>query len=386
MIRIHRYIFFDVLLSSSFAVGGFILVLLSGNALRDLFVSLVSGRLPFYDLLKILSHLLPYIFIYALPLGILTGILVSLGRLSFQNEITALKASGVGIKQFCTSIFIIVILATSISLYFNLYLAPKSKMAYRESLAEIVRDNPVNFLLPKTFIKDFDGFLIYIGKREGNQLSDFWIWQLDSSKRPVILIHAKEARFTYQKGDDAIILNLLHGNAEKREPSQPENFQNNKTRIGHFKEFPIQLPLEAIFGSRLIRKKLSMYSLNELIAQKKELKKIRANDPSLTKIDTTNISQKINQINFQIQYNFSLSFSVFSLSLVGVPLGIRVGRKEGFPNFAIAMGLGILFYGLLSVIKSLDQSAQWYPQYLVWFPNFLYQSFGGIFFYRLNRF
>ena len=385
MIRIHRYILYDVLLYSSIALGAFILILLSGNALRDLFFSLVLGRLSPYDLLKILSYLLPYVFIYALPLGILTGLLVSLGKLSAQNEITALKASGVSMKQFSSSIFIIVALGTCISLYFNLYLAPKSKRLYRESLAEMVRDNPVNFLKQKTFIKDFDGFLIYIGQRYENKLRDFWIWQLDSKKRPITLIHAKEAKFTYRKGEDSIVLNLLNGNAEKRDPDNPENFQNNKTPIIHFEKFPIRLPLEEIFGSRLVRKKLSFYSLNELVAQKNELKQLLSRDFSLTKIDASNITQKINQINFQIQYYFSLSFSVFSLSLLGAPLAIRVGRKEGLTNFSIAIGLGILFYGFLSIIKPLDQSPQWYPQYLVWLPNLLYQFLGVVLFYRYNR-
>ena len=385
MIRIHRYILFDVLLSSSLAVGAFTLILLSGNALRDIFFSLVLGRLSFYDFLKILYYLSPYIFIYALPLGILTGVLISLGKLSAQNEITALKASGVGMKQFCVPIFVIAIMATIISLYFNLYLAPKSKMTYRESLAEMVRDNPVNFLREKTFIKDFNGFLIYIGQRHENQLRDFWIWQLDSEKRPIRLIHAKEAKFTYCKGDDSIILNLFHGNAEKRDTNNPENFQNNKNPIVHFEKFPIRLPLEEIFGSRLVRKKLSFYALNELIEQKKELKQILSSEISLRRSNGAETIKKINQIDFQIQYNFSLSFSVFSLSLIGVPLGIRVGRKEGFPNFSIAFCLGIFFYGLLSLIKPLDQSPQWHPQYLVWLPNLLYQFVGAVLFYRYNR-
>ena len=72
------------------------LCLLAGNAMRNIINWVTSGKLSIIETFKILGILVASVTSYALPLGIITGILMVIGRMSSQNEIRAIKSSGIG--------------------------------------------------------------------------------------------------------------------------------------------------------------------------------------------------------------------------------------------------------------------------------------------------
>ena len=88
---LHRHILKEILISTGLAMGLFVFVLLMGNALRDIAELVAAGKLGPLVFLKLIGLLIPYVAAYALPLGMLTGTLMALGRLSSQQEITAMK-------------------------------------------------------------------------------------------------------------------------------------------------------------------------------------------------------------------------------------------------------------------------------------------------------
>ena len=94
-----RHIFKSVLLTCAGAVGLFAFVLMLGNLVRDLLPYLLSGQLPVATFLSLVWMLVPAVAIYALPMGMLTGVLLTLGRLSADSEITAMRAAGLSLAQ-----------------------------------------------------------------------------------------------------------------------------------------------------------------------------------------------------------------------------------------------------------------------------------------------
>ena len=93
---LHRHIFASVAGACAAAVGFFTFVLLTGQVLRELLNYWIAGQLGLGEAAWLTTLLLPYAAVYALPIGLLTAVLLVLGRMSSQQEITAMRAAGVG--------------------------------------------------------------------------------------------------------------------------------------------------------------------------------------------------------------------------------------------------------------------------------------------------
>ena len=58
------------------------------------------------------------------------------------------------------------------------------------TFADALRTNPMSFIVPKTFVRDFKGSVIYVGARDGEVLRDIWVWDLDRQSRVRRLVRA----------------------------------------------------------------------------------------------------------------------------------------------------------------------------------------------------
>jgi lipopolysaccharide export LptBFGC system permease protein LptF len=91
------------------------------------------------------------------------------------------------------------------------------------------------------------------------------------------------------------------------------------------------------------------------------------------------------RIRFQMHRQVAFAFASFGLTLVGIPLGIRVHRRETNVGIAIALVLVAVYYGLVLVASGLDDKPHWAPHLLVWVPNLLFQIGGVIMLLRANK-
>src|SRR5579872_2730781 len=75
---------------------------------------------------EIVSLTLPDMLTVTIPMAVLVGILLGLSRLSADSEITAMRASGIGVWSFVRVVSLVAVVAWGVSLWNTLYLAPKS--------------------------------------------------------------------------------------------------------------------------------------------------------------------------------------------------------------------------------------------------------------------
>ena len=89
------------------------------------------------------------------------------------------------------------------------------------------------------------------------------------------------------------------------------------------------------------------------------------------------IEKDVRKCRIQIQKNFAMAFSVLSLAIVGIPLGLRAGRSETHANIAIALVLAMAYYVLVVIVGWMENKPLLRPDLLVWIPNLIFQFSGA---------
>src|SRR4051812_42825499 len=123
---LQRHIFKSVFFTCVVAAGVFSFVLIVGNAFRDLLGYLVAGQLTPGTFVKLTALLVPYVGVHALPIGMLTGVLLVLGRMSAQQEVTAMRAAGLHLGYLAKPILLIAVLGVVVSMGLNFYYMPQA--------------------------------------------------------------------------------------------------------------------------------------------------------------------------------------------------------------------------------------------------------------------
>jgi len=377
---LHRHIFEQVMLTSLAAVGVVTFVMMLGNALKDLLGPVLAGQLAPEVLLHLIWLLPQFVVSYALPMGILTGVLLVLGRMSADREITAIRAAGVSVAGISSPIFFFALLGVIVSGAVNFYLMPRSKVAYEAELADALRQNPLSFILPKTFIRDFPGRVIYVGDKRGEVLEDIWVWELDKQSRVVRSGRARSGRIAYDEPNNQLLLTLNSLQFELHDPKDPED--TAKVRSGGASDrATFELSLEKLTGRRSVNVKLKWLTLPQLLA---EWRRLGQPDPAGKASGAERATQRI-KVQTVIQEKAATAFSVLAFALIAVPLGIKVSRKETSANLGIALALAMGYYFVTVVVGWFDNKPDWRPDLLMWIPNLGFQALGIWMFYRVDR-
>lgn len=361
--------------ASAAAVALFSFILITGNAIREILAFLLDGRMNLSLFFYLIALLMPYVIAYALPMGVLLGVLIVLGRMCANSEYTAYRASGVSLGYLSRPIWGFAIGGVLLLMIINFYYAPTARASYYTTLAQTVRADPLRFILPKTFVKEFPGYILYARERTNDILNDFWIWELDEHNRPVKLVRAREGRLIYEPKDDSLSLDLRDGFSELRDAKNPDDLKTVRPTLS-FDHANVKLTLNRLLSGEE-KGGLTVLTLDKLIHLKDELKDKAKANPS-----NQEIVKQLSLLRFQIQQNFAFAFAVLSLAMVGVPLAIRTSRRETSANLAIALGLALTYYFLIIMTSWLSRTPALRPDLLVWLPNI---AFMGIGFYMLRR-
>jgi lipopolysaccharide export system permease protein len=123
---------------------------------------------------RIILTLIPQALGVTIPMSLLTGLLIGLGRLSADREAVALLSCGVSPYRLLRPVLLMALLSAAATLYVMVKVIPDSNQTYREITFEVVSKRVANDIRPRIFFEDFPGWVLYARDepREGGGWKD----------------------------------------------------------------------------------------------------------------------------------------------------------------------------------------------------------------------
>ena len=386
MRTLHFYITRQILGALVMTVVVFTFVLLLGNILKEVLALLVSGQATLGLVAQALGLLIPFVLVYALPMGLLTATLLVFGRLSADQELTAARAGGISLVALASPIFLLAAAASCLAAWINLDLAPRARTAYKELFHRVAVERAGSFLEPGRFITDFSGFIVYISDKRGNQLENVLIYELTSERTPKRRLRAERAEILTDTANVEAVLRLYRVTYQDftqmqlffseqvdafRLSYRPQTSLARRTQVKHmtFLELTKTLrELEAVGTGLAPPAGATSEALREHQRQMKEIR---------TELTTP--------VRVHLHRQVAFSFACLGFTLVGVPLGVRAHRRETSAGIAMALLLVAVYYAFLILAESLQDQPQYGPHLILWIPNFIFQVTGVVLLWRANR-
>jgi lipopolysaccharide export system permease protein len=359
-----RHVLTETAVAGGVATGAFVFVLVAGNVLNQVSGAVAAGRVSGWEGLELIALLIPGVLPYALPLGLLTGVLLAFGRMGSQQELTAMKACGLGLGRIARPALLLAGAAALLSAWLNLEVSPAANTEYRRLLIGSAKDNPASVIVPGQLNRQFPGMVIRATSRDGEVLRDFWLWRVDDRGRLVQSVHAREARFARAlnpAGEGVLRVTLTDAQMESRQAgdesfTQPSSFASAATST-------LEFPAAGVFkDSDNFQRKLRWLTTSELLEAAERGWDVPAGAGAAELARGRMVART------QLMSHLAGAFSVFSLAFLAVPLAVRVGRSETFVNAAMALGIALSYY-LLSSMASYVKDPAFRPDLLVWAPN-----------------
>jgi len=377
---LHLYLLRQVVATLVMTVLVFTFVLVIGNVLREVLGLMVSGQATLGVVFEAVVLLVPLVVVYALPMGMLTAVLLVFGRFSADQELTAARAGGVSLLSLTTPILILSLVMCGLSAWANMELAPNSRAAYKGLLLKFAKNFSVS-QIPEgkhIVIKDY---IVFVGKKVGNEMQDVLIYKLDQSTNPPATMFARRATIeTLPSGSNVLSLFEFQGIAVQDD--QPTTTAESLFQITYN---------PADLDKGLDRPSVRNMSFTQLWAERRAIEN-RVRGPSHDSGGAeprqsieAQLTKLLTPVKVQMHRQVAFSFACFGFTMIGIPLGIRVQRRETNIGFALAIILVMLYYALVLLGLSLDNHPSWRPHLLLWLPNLLFQTIGVVLLWRANR-
>ena len=362
-----RYLISEVLPPFFLGLLAFTLILLIARILKLIELVITRG-VPLLQVVKLFSLILPTFLEMTVPMSFLLAILLGLGRLSNDQELLAMKASGVSPVQILWPISILALAVSVVTLFLTLFARPAANFALKRELYNVAKSRVSTALKEKVFNDDFPKILIYLEELKPPGITGQGVLIVD--KRDKVredIILGKAAIISTDEESNTLGIKLFDGSIYTREKNHP-GFSQTRFNIYDFKfdlddlvgpvrqkgAGPKELPLNILLDTIEAKQQQG----NKVIAERMELHQ-------------------------RIAFGFvPMIFCLLGVSLTLLPRQSRANRSWGF---MLCLFWLMAYYALLSLGKALGEKNILHPLPALWLPNFVVGAISLHFFRKALR-
>ncbi|MCG3203815.1 MAG: hypothetical protein KCHDKBKB_00487 [Elusimicrobia bacterium] len=343
--RLSRYFFFQFIPPFFFGAVLFLFVLLL-DRLFDIIDLIFNKGVNWIIVARLFALFVPTVIPLTLPMASLLACLVTFGRLSEENELSAVRSAGISLFRVLWLPPLFTLILSLGMIPFNTHIAPWANRGFRLIYEQIANADPLINIQEKKFfaIRNIKLFPEEVNK-DTQQLINLFVFQSNEEGRPPERIFAKTGVLRIEP--NVYQLDLSNGQLEKYDAFSPP-------RILHtaFDTYRITIPArEELTGQNTRFRNLSSPQLNEL---QKDLK---------------SKGMPVHPVNAERSLRIAIAFSPLALALVGIPLAtvLRRGGK-GF-GFGVSIVVIFIYYTLLILGLTLAEKGILPSDLALWIGN-----------------
>ncbi len=353
-----RYILGEVVSHALIGAAVFTFVLFTRDLGRILEL-VVRNSAPLPSVAEVFFFTVPVALTYTIPMGVLVGILIGLSRLAADSEITAMRASGLGVWTFLRVISIFVLVAWLLALGNSVYLAPRSLAALGQ-LEDNLKSSQASFeVQPRVFYEGFPKLILYVQDVKAMSGGALWkgVFLADLSDPAAPRISLAHEGLLVSQGPDTLDLHLTNGSTHETDPRNPDQYQISTFQTT---DIPLQVPTSQT-SQEHEPTTLAEIKFADL------LRNARTADPVTRRWQLIEYHRRL-----------ALPTACIVLALVGIPLGLSSKKGGKSSGFVLTILLVFLYYSISLIGVSFARQGRLPPAAGVWLADFMFLV-GGVF-------
>jgi len=398
---IYRYVAREFALSFTVAFFFFFVVFFV-NQLLLMAEDILSKKAPIEAVLRLLLFAMPSIVAMSFPFASLVGALMAVGRMSSENEILVIQASGVPTRRIFAPFAFLGLVFSIVSFVMNDYYLPLGIIEYGKLYRQLLISSPALELKPWS-VRRYRDVSIVTGGVDGTVVADLLIFDRTEDGRGRV-IAAERASLQASRDDRSIILALEGVWTQTIAKDKPDRFEYSSCESMEYRlETKDGVDATASVGPR----DMSSFDLYRVIAEKRrafadrivqrsdetararaelersyegaqaesiawENARSRVTRPlaAYRELARDRLTDRSLQI-YLLEYykKFSIPFGSLCFVFLAFPLGMKARRSGRSVGFGLGLLVAVLYWALLLGGQTLGSRLSWPPFWAMWAPN-----------------
>jgi len=324
-----------------------LLVLFVTNQSLQFLQRAASGQLPPTELLRLISLQIPLLLGYLLPLGLYLGVLLTLGRMHLESEMTVLSACGVSRAKLTGMVFLVAVFVAAIVMWLMAFVVPQAQGDMNEIINTAAASASVEQVIPNRFMT--------FGKKHNNQIV-FYAGGVENHKILHDVFLAKPEKNLTKPGQEKWSIIVAKTALEKTLPGQS----------GHYLIFNEGYRDEGVPGEKEYRVlKFKQYGAQLMVANVEMPDKVQYYSISkLWSLSPHDINSAA-----ELQWRLAMPISALIFALLAVPLSEVRPRYGKFTQLFPAMVIYLSYADLIFLCRAWISSGRISPELGMWWVH-----------------
>lgn len=314
----------------------------------------------------LLVYWTPYFLIYVIPMSVMMSVLLTFLKMSNENEIVALKTSGINPARLLPPVFLFSILGCLLTIYMSFYAMPWGRKEFLNTAAEFAVSYLDVGIKERKFNTHFKKVVLYVHEVDPMDRSLKHVFIEDRQLNNVVsTIVAPRGKLFKNLDTLSYRLRLYDGTINQ------VDMKKKKINAITFDTYDVALDLRKAFADTKNRKrKLDELSVGEM---RDYINNLAEDDPKYYKAKV------------EFHRRFSIPVACLALGLLAVPLGMQAKSTRKSYGLILGMVFFFLYFILLSAGMVFGETGQYPPEIGMWLPNLLMGGFGTYLLFRLLK-